>query len=113
MPKFVTVWVPFVPIDECCGGVAVHVGTHKTPEVIHGERKGFWFEPIHPTRSEIVGCDVPLGGALLLSDSIVHESMANHSDRIRYSVDYRFFGDGGSTKHYLDLDTMEIMAPTA
>ena len=113
MPEFVTIWVPFVPIDARCGGVAVHAGTHRTPELILSDRKGFWHEAIRQTDSEVIGCEVPLGGALLLSDSIIHQSMANDSDRIRLSIDYRFFGDGASSKHYLDLDTMAVIAPGA
>jgi hypothetical protein len=111
MPEFVTIWIPFVPIDKKCGGVAVYRGTHRTPELVQSERRGFWFEGISKEAADIVPCEVPLGGALLLSPSIIHGSSPNASNRVRYSIDYRFFGDGGSSKHYLDLETMNVVAP--
>ncbi len=111
MPDFVTVWVPFVPIDAKCAGVGVHLGTHNTPELVHSERKGFWYEPITRQSEEVISCEVPLGGVLLLSTTIIHESLGNTSDRTRYSVDYRFFGAHGSQKHYVRLDTMQVVAP--
>jgi Phytanoyl-CoA dioxygenase (PhyH) len=111
MGDFVTVWVPFVPIDASCGGVAVYPETHRSPELVESGRKGFWHEPIAREDQNAVACEVPLGGVLLLSNTIIHESMSNRSDRTRYSVDYRFFGDGTSYKHYLRLDTMELVEP--
>jgi len=39
--------------------------------------------------------------------------MPNSSDRMRLSCDFRFFGEQShSTKHYLDIATNTVVAPT-
>lgn len=110
MPDFVTVWIPFVPIDNECGGVAVYQGTHNLSLRDPGGRGTFWYDGLSH-EGKIIPCNVPLGGALLLSPTIIHASRPNTSKRTRYSIDYRFFGKGGSSKHYLDLETMAVVAP--
>jgi hypothetical protein len=56
--------------------------------------------------------EVPRRGALLLHQSLVHESVLNRSSMTRLSVDLRIFGDRDrTTKHYLDLQTFEVFEP--
>lgn len=115
MSDFVTVWVPLVPIDAACGGVIVHAGSGGMPEqpllpVETNHAKLFWqsgvadlgFFKDQPTF-------VP-GDVLLLNPWIVHESAPNLSDRVRLSVDCRFF-TGSSRKHALDLLHWQVMEP--
>lgn len=110
MSDFVTVWIPFTEIDAESGGVEVYRGTNRLPPIGHGPRGTVWFDGIALNDAKAEHCIVPLGGALLLSPTIIHASLPNTSSRTRYSIDYRFF-TGGSTKHYLDLETMKVVEP--
>jgi ectoine hydroxylase-related dioxygenase (phytanoyl-CoA dioxygenase family) len=53
------------------------------------------------------------GDALIFNPYVVHGSMPNLSNRIRFSIDCRFFGgDARTSKHYLDMTTWSVVAPT-
>lgn len=111
MGRFVTVWVPLVPIDDLCGGVLVHHG-RTDEERVTSPKDRFWFPGLPEQECRKVHCKIGPGDVILLSDMIVHESMPNRSDRIRLSIDYRFFGSHTeSTKHFLDVATRTVVAP--
>lgn len=112
--ELVTVWVPFTEIDDACGGVAVYHGSGSTPEIATEGDGNFWLKPIDTEGYKKTHVKIKPGDALLLNPHIIHESMPNRSDRIRYSVDYRFFAAPvTSTKHYLELSTWQVVAPNA
>jgi len=114
--SFVVVWIPLVPIDETCGGVAVYPGTGRLPQVLQDGSVKRWIykqslkvDDIKPVALHMVPGDI-----LLLNEFIVHESVPNISDHTRYSVSMRFFGnDFESTKHYLDLETWQVIVPAS
>ncbi len=113
MSDFMTVWIPLVEITETCGGVTVFPGSdtkrHEPGMMAHG----IWFDEIDMTGYQPVDC-VPMqpGDVLVFNPLLTHRSMANTSDRIRFSLDCRFFpGSASSTKHYLDVNNWEIVAP--
>jgi hypothetical protein len=39
---------------------------------------------------DVVTCEVPLGGVLLLNNCIPHRSLENYSDKTRWSLDLRW-----------------------
>jgi len=47
-----------------------------------------------PSDCEIVTCEVPLGGFLLINQLIPHRSLENKSEKIRWSVDLRWMRTG-------------------
>jgi ectoine hydroxylase-related dioxygenase (phytanoyl-CoA dioxygenase family) len=52
------------------------------------------------------------GDVLALNPMVIHRSMPNRSERTRFSIDFRFFGDADtSAKHFLDLRTWQVVAP--
>jgi ectoine hydroxylase-related dioxygenase (phytanoyl-CoA dioxygenase family) len=109
---FFVVWVPFCAIDDDCGGVMVHHGSGYLPEQIQSPAKKFWLQPVPDYGYEKIHCKMDIGDALLLNKWVVHQSMPNFSDRIRYSSDFRFFGSATtSEKHYLDIAKGEVVAP--
>jgi ectoine hydroxylase-related dioxygenase (phytanoyl-CoA dioxygenase family) len=62
------------------------------------------YKPVH--------CRLHIGDVLLLNKHIIHASMPNHSIRTRFSIDFRFFGARDhSHKHYLDMQTWNVIAP--
>jgi len=112
LEDFVTVWVPLVEIDEKCGGVAFYSDGNIKHDLGNAEKLGFWRGPVSGIKGTQIPVKVPLGGVLLFNKWVVHESMPNHSDRIRLSVDYRFFGSHSqSTKHFLDLSRLTVINP--
>lgn len=114
MSDFVTLWIPLVQTDDECGGVAVFAGSHEARERPTEKSDRFWLASVGTDGCPRVHEPMAPGDALLLNRWIVHESMPNRSTRMRLSIDYRFFcGKNHSTKHHLDLQTMEVIAPGA
>lgn len=115
MSNFITVWTPFVEIDDKCGGVVVYEGSqHLESDGVQptGTFEG-WLPPADTSaykKHQITG--MKPGDALLLSTKILHESAANISERFRLSADFRVFSHHDrTTKHCLDLKTMQVMEP--
>lgn len=111
LPRFVTVWVPFVDVDERCGGVIVYDGPRhddlRVPPPDGPWLGGVGTDGFTPRRLELNRGDV-----LVLDDRVVHGSAPNASDRVRISADYRFFdGTQRSLKHALDLESMAVVLP--
>jgi len=113
MTNFITVWVPFVDIDENCGGVAVYRGSGCIEEMsVTKSSNSFWFKGIDTNDFEKVHCKISAGDILVMNKYIIHSSMPNISNRTRISTDFRFFGsEDQSSKHYLDLDRNIVVDP--
>jgi ectoine hydroxylase-related dioxygenase (phytanoyl-CoA dioxygenase family) len=111
MRNFVTFWVPLVDIDDLCGGVTVYEGSQR--EVVQAEStENFWLKGVPTDGYEPVHCKMRVGDALLMSHTMLHGSVANRSDHIRCSIDYRFFGGPHrSSKHVLDLRSWLVCEP--
>jgi len=114
MNGFVTVWIPLVEINEHCGGVTIYEG--RNDGIIPATKlvqNGVWIEGVSVEGLTPVNC-VPMvpGDVLIFNPYVVHGSMPNISNKIRFSIDCRFFGsDAESSKHYLDMTTWSVMAP--
>jgi hypothetical protein len=114
MSDFITVWVPLVDIDEHCGGVAVFEASHVASLDVPQHDGEFWLRPLSTNGFRRVECRLNAGDALVLHKYVIHESVGNRSDRTRLSVDFRFFGEGqSSSKHFLDLQSWEVVSPDA
>ena len=114
MNDFVTVWMPLVEINEQCGGVTIFEGRKDgVISVTKMAQNGVWIEGVPIDGLVPVNC-VPMapGDILIFNPYVVHGSMPNLSDKIRFSVDCRFFGNElKSSKHYLDMTTWSVVAP--
>jgi len=110
MSSFVTIWTPLVPIDASCGGLLLFEGSCHLTQPVQTAANG-WLDPIDVrglTPSQPVGLDA--GDVVLLSPAIVHASVPNTSERIRFSMDLRVFGAGvRSEKHHMNLKTLETI----
>ena len=112
MADFVTLWVPLTRIDDQCGGVAVFPGSGQPVERLESFDQKFWLQGVSTEGFPRVHCTMDAGDALLLNKWIIHESVANLSSRIRYSIDFRFFrGRDQSSKHLLDLQNWRVIEP--
>jgi ectoine hydroxylase-related dioxygenase (phytanoyl-CoA dioxygenase family) len=113
MTDFVTIWVPFVDIDDECGGVTMYRGSGHVPEYkVEQLASDFWQKGVPTNGYEALHCKIRAGDVLALNKVIIHGSTANRSNRIRISTDFRFFGGRDrSTKHFLDLQQRKVIPP--
>jgi hypothetical protein len=111
MSNFITCWTPLVETDEKCGGVEVFWGSGNLGE-IEVEQTDFWLEGLPKDEYETYYENMKPGDILLLNPNVLHASRPNTSERIRISIDFRFFGkNGNSSKHHLNLNTNELLEP--
>jgi ectoine hydroxylase-related dioxygenase (phytanoyl-CoA dioxygenase family) len=120
LDDFCVVWVPLVPIDMACGGMAAYARTHHAPELVAEQKAAAdgWLAPIDSGAASgaqrVVLAPLEPGDVVIMGKRTMHESMPNASDRMRLSCDFRFFGgQSHSTKHYLDITANTVIAPAA
>ena len=113
MSHFVTIWVPFVDIDDVCGGVTIYEGSGRAPEyAVEQASSDFWRRGVPTEGCRPVHCAMKAGSVLALNKQIIHSSTANRSSNIRISADFRFFGASDrSSKHYLDMKRCTVVKP--
>ena len=112
MSDFVTMWIPLTDIDDACGGVTLFEGLPAELKHSDNEERKVWFEAIDTQGMRPVHFHMKQGDALFFKSLKIHQSRPNISDRIRLSMDMRFFGGHErSSKHFLDLQTMKIHVP--
>jgi len=113
MSNFVTIWVPFVDIDDACGGVTMYEGSGQAPEYsVEQASSDFWQQGVPTEGYRPVHCTMKAGSVLALNKWVIHGSTANRSSNIRISTDFRFFGASDrSTKHYLDMKRRRVIKP--
>jgi hypothetical protein len=112
LPSFITVWVPYVSIDERCGGVIVYEGGDRAVRELTPP-SGPWLGACSTEGLRAVQPALDPGDVLVLSDWIVHASAPNRAEHTRISTDFRFFAGGRSKKHALDLATFTVIPPEA
>ena len=104
--KFVTAWVPFVEIDEECGGLGLFPSLGHSGEVPEG-----------PNGIDVGSADpLPVymspGDVLIFHRWMPHKSMPNTSSRVRYSMDMRFYSTlTHMRKMAIDLQEGKIVYP--
>jgi hypothetical protein len=113
MSNFVTIWVPFVDIDDACGGVTIYEGSGQAQEYsVEQASSDFWQQGVPTEGYRPVHCTMKAGSVLALNKWIIHCSTDNRSSNIRISTDFRFFGASDrSTKHYLDIKRRHVVKP--
>jgi len=113
MSNFVTIWVPFVDIDDSCGGVTMYEGSGQAPEYsVEQASSDFWQQGIPTEGYRPVHCTMKAGSVLALNKWVIHGSTAIRSSNTRMSTDFRFFGASDrSTKHYLDMKRRQVVKP--
>jgi hypothetical protein len=113
MSNFVTIWVPFVDIDDSCGGVTIYEGSGQAPEYAAEQvSSDFWQQGVPTEGYRPVHCTINAGSVLALNKWVIHGSTANRSNNIRISIDFRFFGASDrSTKHFLDMKRRHVIKP--
>lgn len=113
MSSFITMWVPLVDISDECGGVVVYEGSGQTAvQDAPASEAHYWRQAVDTMGFKPRHMVIKAGDILLLNRYIVHGSAANRSDRTRLSIDFRIFGErDSSSKHYLDLQSRQVVEP--
>ena len=92
-------WVPLTDVTERNGALQVVRGGHRRGDVIphHLHRKVsdsrssfLYIEEDDLPPGEVVTCEVGFGSVIFLNQLIPHRSLENHSDEVRWSVDFRY-----------------------
>lgn len=87
----VNFWIPLVDAPMETGALQVIPGSHRWGRLPHenlGSYLGIRDESLPP--HTVVDCPLPLGGVLVLQHKMVHRSVPNTSDRVRWSLDLRY-----------------------
>lgn len=91
-----TAWIPFHDVDMTNGGLQVIQKSHQKGVLADHTccARNTWYIEVDPEVvqdtlgcdmvSDKVDCNVPKGGALLFNNLVVHASVPNVSDKIRY-----------------------------
>lgn len=96
--RILTFWIPLVPVDEESGCLAVVPGSHGQG-VLPSRADEFGITKIDPGAAGdlegLAGTPVPMqpGDALMFNELVLHRSLPNVSERVRWSVDIRFSAD--------------------
>ena len=97
-----TAWIPFIDANMINGCMQVVKGGHRAGKTATHTccAGGTWYvdlaeEEMEKTlgvnmKTDVVTCEVPLGGVLFLNNCIPHRSLENFSDKIRWSIDLRW-----------------------
>ena len=97
-----TAWIPLLDATKLNGCMQVVKGGHRAGKTATHTccAGGTWYvdlaeEEMEKTlgvnmKTDVVTCEVPLGGVLFLNNCIPHRSLENFSDKVRWSLDLRW-----------------------
>jgi hypothetical protein len=101
--NFYTCWVALMEIDEHLGGLALVPGSHKMGVLEHKGTLASSTQEARQSRQaagiarddfQWYSCDYYPGDAVIFTSTTVHRGLANRSDRIRLSCDFRYQARG-------------------
>ena len=81
-------WIPLVDVTMDMGGMQVMRGGHHTRPLISDTLFAIPDEKL--PKDPIVDCPVPRRGALMIQKRTVHRSVPNTSNKVRWSLDFRY-----------------------
>lgn len=112
LSEFVTVWTPLCAIDAECGGIEILPRSHELAPIAQ-QPSAIWLEaPSGYDNAQMVPIHCEPGDAILFGPRLMHRSCANRSQRVRCSIDYRFFSQRiQSPKHFYDIEARAVRAP--
>ncbi|XP_078484500.1 uncharacterized protein LOC144744222 [Ciona intestinalis] len=96
-----TAWIPLVDANMVNGCMQFATGGHRAGITLPHTccAGGTWYVEMQEkdldqlgvdVNKDIVTCEVPYGGVLFFNNAIPHQSLENHSDIIRWSLDLRW-----------------------
>jgi len=91
--RMVNVWTPLVPARVENGCMQFVPGTHKLGTVPHESREYYLEiaqESLDPYVQSAIDVELDPGDVVLFQNLLFHRGQPNHSDRIRWSFDWRY-----------------------
>ena len=106
MSNFVTLWITLVEIDNECGGLRIFKhDKNKKVEKVNLEKSKFWYDGVLTENYEYEDI-LPMspGDGITFKKNIIHQSLPNISNKIRFSLDLRYFSKNDkSSKPYINV----------
>jgi len=112
LSDFIVGWIPFVEINDRCGGITVYPDASQSIEMVAATNATEWlyFPPINVSQENALHIEMDAGDMLLMSKWLVHASRPNASSTDRVSLSMRFFpGTVDSERPYLDLEQGNVV----
>ncbi len=91
--RMVNVWTPLVPANVQNGCMEFVPGTHKLGKVPHVPKEYYLEiaeEYLAPRRQEAIAVEADPGDVVLFHNLLFHRGLPNHSQQIRWSLDWRY-----------------------
>lgn len=92
--RMVNVWTPLVTATVENGCMQFIPGTHKLGIIPHIQKNEYYLEIkdeyLQPRLAEAVDIELLPGDVVLFHNLLFHQGLPNHSDHIRWSVDWRY-----------------------
>lgn len=111
LANFMTIWMPFVDIDEECGGLVVYEGS-QLGELTEHRTSGNWANKSVADLSKYPAKHILMraGDALMFPPTMFHESAPHRStSKTRLSIDFRVFPQPTDTsKSYFDPVSKQV-----
>ena len=91
--RMVNVWSPLVPAREGNGCMQFIPGTHRIGMAQHEDRE-YYLEisqtDLEPYVDQAVSIELDPGDVVLFHNMLYHQGLPNHSDQVRWSMDWRY-----------------------
>lgn len=91
--RMVNLWTPLVPVNVENGCMQFIPGTHRLGIVPHAKKQYYLEieeEFINPRLKDAINVEVNPGDVVLFNNLLFHQGLPNHSNHIRWSLDWRY-----------------------
>ena len=91
--RMITVWSPLIPARENNGCMQFIPGTHRIGMAEHQDREHYLEispEDLEPYVDQAVSIEVDPGDLVLFDNMLYHQGLPNHSEQVRWSMDWRY-----------------------
>lgn len=109
--KFITVWIPLIPINKKIGGICFLNDTQTKAKNETKDKEVFFSQYKLSKKPSIRHYECNVGDALIFNNKTVHKSLLNKSKIIRYSIDFRVSSSKADNKHCYSVKEKKIILP--
>ena len=91
--RMINVWSPLIPARENNGCMQFIPGTHRIGMAEHEDREHYLEispEDLEPYVDQAVSIEVDPGDLVLIDNMLYHQGLPNHSEQVRWSMDWRY-----------------------
>lgn len=97
--KFVTVWIPLIPINKRIGGICFLNDSQVKAKNETKKKEVFFSKYKLSKKPSVRHYECNIGDALIFNNRTIHKSVLNKSKIIRYSIDFRVSSSKADNKH--------------